>query len=104
LRPGKEPRRQHKAAQPVGRRGLYRIIDAAAVAFWGDMQAGAEEAERAAGEIAAMLEPLAEDPIDRLLAPGQRNRPDLGPAEGKHPAGGLGDLLHVMARPPGGLV
>ena len=33
LHPGKEPRRQHEAAQPIGRRRLDRIVDAAALAF-----------------------------------------------------------------------
>ena len=101
---GKETRRQHDAPQPVGGRRLHRIVDAAAVAFRRYPQAGAEKAERPAGEIAAMLEPLAEDPIDRLLAPGQGDGPDLGAAEEKHRAVGLGDLLDLMARQLGGLV
>jgi hypothetical protein len=66
---------QHDAAEEAGRLGGDSIASLAAVVGRDEPELRAQRPQRPVLEVSAVLEPLGVDPVDRLLAPGELERP-----------------------------
>src|SRR5262249_40008696 len=92
----KETACQDSDAKNIGRFDRERVGPAAARPLRRQLESGAQRLEGPIAERAAVLEPLAIDPIDRLLLPHQHERPTSESSEVEHGTVGLRNLLDLM--------